>query len=382
MEKQVIKTKKGIFVKTIMEFGAIAFSPYSGLFFAISKEYVNDALKYCDEQENALPDDIIRNLNIGINSEKNFEIKSHWLPDKDSFTYINDLPNSPIVINWLISNSCSFSCNYCYAGDIIDKPIEMIDAKLIAQNILMLNPLAVVFSGGEPLQEPQKIIDALTVLGDKTGIIIDTNGYHFNDNLTKLFKKYNAVVRISLDSLHNELNGKIRPLKDDKSNSNVLTTIIGNIEKYKEMKIPILIHTVVSSVNKNSLYDLYDKLPTLGVNGWRIFSVINPNDKGSQKEFEKLMTFGKAKSINEAQKEIQKELDLFNSKHISKSNFSLQIVHSNDSKKNSVILVLPSGQFVTESRLKNEKINISTESIFNKVDVIGHYERYLGKINL
>ena len=382
MERKGIKTKKGIFIKTDKEFGAIVFSPYSGLFFAVSKEYVDDTLNYCNEQKHTLPDNIIRHLNIGIHSEKNFEIQSHWLPNKNCFTYINDFPDSPIVINWLISNNCCFSCNYCYAGDVNDKLFEVRNIKLIAQDILALNPLAVVFSGGEPLREPQKIVDALEVLGNKTGIIIDTNGYHFNDKLTKLFKKYNVVVRISLDSLHNELNSKIRPLKDNKPNSDVLSTIIGNIGKYKEMNIPVLIHTVVSSVNKNSLYDLYNKLPALGVNGWRIFSVINPNDKDKKERYEKLMTFGKAKNIDEAQKEIQKEITLFGSKHISKSDFSLQIVHSNDSKKNSVILVLPSGQFVTESRLKNEKIEISTESIFNKVDLVGHYERYLEKINL
>jgi sulfatase maturation enzyme AslB (radical SAM superfamily) len=381
MERQVVKTKKGIFIKTDKDFGAIVFSPYSGLFFAISKEYVSDTLKYCNERKHSLPDDIIKHLNIGISSDKNFEIQSHWLPTKDSFTYVNDLPDSPVVINWLISNSCCFSCNYCYAGDVNGKSTEMVDTKLIAQNILALNPLAVVFSGGEPLRESQKIIDALEILGNKVGIIIDTNGYHFNDKLTKLFQEYNAVVRISLDSLHNELNSKIRPLKDNKPNSTVLGTIIANIAKYREMKIPILVHTVVSSVNKNSLYDLYDKLPILGVNGWRIFSVINPNDKDCKEKFEKLMTFGKAKSIDEAQQEIQKEITLFSQKHISKSNFSLQIVPSNESKKNSVVLVLPSGKFATESRLKNEKIEISTKSIFNKVDLVGHYERYLGKLN-
>ncbi|MDR1973542.1 MAG: radical SAM protein [Bacteroidales bacterium] len=382
MENKVIKTKKGIFIKTDKKFGAIVFSPYSGLFFAISREYVTDTISYCENKKNKLPDKIAKNLNIGIVKDKNFEIKSHWLPENNAFSYIDDstLPNSPIVINWLISNNCCFSCNYCYAGDVIDKPTEMADATEIAQKIMETNPLAVVFSGGEPLREKQKIIEGLNVLGNKVGIIIDTNGYHYDNDLAKLFQKYNAIVRVSLDSLHSELNSKIRPLKNKKSNTNVLNTIVTNITKYREMKIPVLIHTVVSSVNKNSLYDLYDKLPTLGVNGWRLFSVINPNDESKQEQFKKLMTFGKAKNMDDAQQEIQKEIEFFSNKHISKSNFSLQIVHSTDSQKNSVILVLPSGQFATESRLKNEKIKISIESIFNKVDLVGHYERYLGII--
>ncbi|MDR2835103.1 MAG: radical SAM protein [Bacteroidales bacterium] len=386
MENKVIKTKKGIFIKTDKEFGAIVFSPYSGLFFAISKEYMTDTINYCEDKKNKLPDEIVKNLNIGIAQEKNFEIKSHWLPDNNAFSYVDDskLPDSPIVINWLISNNCCFSCNYCYAGDVIDKPTDIADTKEVAQKILESNPLAVVFSGGEPLREKQKIIDGLSVLGNKVGIIIDTNGYRYDKDLAKLLKKNNAVVRVSLDSLHNELNSKIRPLKDNKSNANVLNTIIANIIKYREMKIPVLIHTVVSPVNKNSLFDLYDKLPALGVSGWRIFSVINPNDIEKKEKFEKLMTFGKSKSIDEAQREIQKEITIFSKKHISKSTFSLQIVHSTDSQKNSVILVLPSGKFATESRVRNEKKEIETNSIFEKynVDLLWHYERYLGTINL
>jgi len=386
MENKVIKTKKGIFVKIDEEFGAIVFSPYSGLFFAVSKEYIIDTLNFCNDKKSNLPIEIAKNLNIGIIQEKNFELKTHWLPEKNAFSYIdeNKFPNSPIVINWLISNNCCFSCNYCYAGDVIDKPTIMADATVIAQKILEVSPLAVVFSGGEPLREKQKMIEGLNVLGGKVGIIIDTNGYHFDKDLAKLFQKYNAVVRVSLDSLHNELNSKIRPLKNSKSNENVLNTIITNITKYREMKIPVLIHTVVSSVNKNSLYDLYAKLPALGVNGWRLFSVINPNDKNKQERFKDLMTFRYTKTIDDAQKEIQKELTIFNNKYSSQSHFSLQIVHSTENQKNSVILVLPSGKFATESRLKNEKIVINENTIFekSKVDLVGHYERYLGKINL
>ena len=199
MENKVIKTKKGIFIKTDKEFGAIVFSPYSGLFFAISKKYVIDTLNYCNNKNNDLSNEVIKFLNIGIAQGNNFELKTHWLPEENAFSYIdeNKFPNSPIVINWLISNNCCFSCNYCYAGDVIDKPTEMIDATLIAQKILETNPLSVVFSGGEPLREKQKVIDGLSILGGKVGIIIDTNGYHYDKDLAKLFQKYNAVVRVS-----------------------------------------------------------------------------------------------------------------------------------------------------------------------------------------
>jgi MoaA/NifB/PqqE/SkfB family radical SAM enzyme len=384
MEEKVIKTQKGLFIRNNKDFGALVFSPFSGLFFAISKEYVADTVNYCNNKTTKLPDEIIKILNIGQNpqSEKNFEIISHWLPNKESFSYIdNEFPDKyPIVINWLISNKCFFKCNYCYAGDVIDKEFEMVETKLIAEKILSLNPLAVVLSGGEPLREKEKILDALSILGNKVGIIIDTNGYNYDEELTNLFKKYNVVVRVSLDSLHNELNNKIRPLGNKNQDNNVLMKIIQNIAEYKKSQIPVLIHTVVSSINKNSLDDLYNKLPSLGINGWRIFSVINPNDKDRKERFEKMMTHGKVRNIEEAQIDIQKKISIFNKSLISKSNFSVQIIHSNESKKNSVILMLPDGKLVTESLFRQEKTEIKKESIFKKVDLREHYERYLGKI--
>jgi MoaA/NifB/PqqE/SkfB family radical SAM enzyme len=383
MEEQVIKTKKGLFVRKDKNFGAIVFSPFSGLFFAIAKDFVEDTLLYCNNKTNNLSEEIQLNLSIGIDtSAKNFEIQTHWLPSKESFSYLDELPDKyPIVINWLISSKCFFNCNYCYASDVINKKFEEVDAKQIAEHILELQPLAVVLSGGEPLRETEKMIEALNVLGNKIGIIIDTNGYNYDEELTKLFVKYNAVVRISLDTLRNEDIQKIRPLKSEKQDNNVLDHTISNIFKYRKKNIPVLIHTVVSSINKNSFDDLFANLPHLGINGWRIFSVVNPNDIERKENFEKMMTFGKVKNLTEAQEDIKKKIDIFSKSHLSKSNFSLQIVHSSESAKNSVILVLPDGKIVTESLFKSEKIEIQKDNLFKKVDLKGHYERYLGKIN-
>ena len=383
MEEQVIKTKKGLFIRRDKDFGAIVFSPYSGLFFAVAKDYVEETLKYCNNKENTLQELIKDNLSIGINNlaQTDFIIDSHLLPSPKDFSYTNNiLPNEyPIVINWLISNKCSFSCNYCYAADVLNKTFADVDVEKIANQILTLNPLAVVLSGGEPLLEKTKILTAIKTLGNKTGIILDTNGFNYDKELTKLFKQYNVVVRISLDATKQEITDKIRPLKNNNDNISTLYPVFKNINQYKENRIPILIHTVVTSINKNSLDELYATLCTLGVNGWRIFSVVNPNDKEKQKSFKKLMTFGKAKDIKEANKEIEKDILFFKKRHRSKSTFSIQILQSNESKKNSVILVLPNGKFATESMFEQDKIEIQ-ESIFRQVDLKGHYERYLGKI--
>ncbi len=384
----VVKTKKGLFIRQNEDSSLTIFSPYSGLFFAVAKQYASSVLDYYNGKEVVLPEIIIRNLNIGISEYRGkFDIV-HWLPQKEFFD--RRLIEKPIVVNWLISNKCNFNCSYCYAGDVIDKDFEDSNIVEIANRILALNPLAIVFSGGEPLLEKEKIMKALKVLGDKVGIILDTNGYIYDDELVAALKKCNAVIRISLDSLHNELNSKIRPMKDSCANKTALETIIKNLFKYEENNLTVLIHTVVTPINKNSLDDLYEKLPLLGVNGWRIFSVLNPNNEERRESFKKIIIKGHSKhtknkeltnkDIEEVQQDIQYKISIFKKKKSSKCNFSFEVVASNESSKNSVILVLPDGKFATENIFKHEKVVINVEAIFKDVDLRMHYERYLGKI--
>lgn len=378
----VKKTKKGIYIRRNQDFGTLVFSPFSGLFFAVAKEFSDEIEAFCNSKQNDLPQVIADHINIGLDKIKtvSFDV-DHWLPSKEYFSDIDELPDKqPIVLNWLISNRCNCNCSYCYAGDVIDKEFENIDIKSAAQNLLNMNPLAVVLSGGEPLMEKQKIIDVLEIMGGKTGIIIDTNGLLFHKELIPLFTKYNIVIRVSLDSLQNEVNSKIRPQRDRKGNISGVNTIIQNIINYRHAGIPVLVHTVISSMNKNSLEDLAKQLPRLNVNGWRIFTVVHPNNEAKKESFDKLMKFGKVKNMEEAEKNLQKEIYYFSKRLKSQSDFSIQVLQAVNTKKNSVVLVLPDGTLATEGMFKSAKTEIDRDNLFRKVDLRSHYERYLGLI--
>jgi len=388
MEK-VKKTKKGIFIRNHKGFGLIAFSPFSGLFFAIAENFSQDVISFCNNSDIVKTNEnsnIFDNLSVGVtkNQDDNFQI-INWLPKKESFSFSEGLPDKPIVINWLISNKCNANCKYCYASDVIDKPFEYNETQNIVNAILSYNPLAVVLSGGEPFLEKDILIEAIGLLGGKTGIVIDTNGLIYDKELVKLFKKNNVVIRVSLDSLHNETNYKVRPQRTKEINS--LNIIIENIIKYKSNDIPVLMQTVVTSVNKNTIDDMYNKLPALKINGWRIFSVATPNEEKKEGAFNEVMIYGRTKNIKDAQKDIYDKLKIFSKNHVSNSDFTLEVIFKADSLKNTVILVLPSGEFVTENVFKNCKIYIEKDNPYNPtplfgktVDLRGHYERYLGKI--
>ena len=199
----VRKSKRGIYLRMHPKFGTLIFSPYSGLFLAVARQFSEDVEKYCNNESCNLPEKIKNHLNIGNEEYECAPFKvEKWLPSKEFFSDIDELPNDqPIVLNWLFSNKCNCDCAYCYAGDVIDKEFEEADVKIIAKKLLGMNPLAIVLSGGEPLLEETKLKDILNTIGNKTGILLDTNGLIFPRNIISLLKKYNVVVRVSLDSL-------------------------------------------------------------------------------------------------------------------------------------------------------------------------------------
>lgn len=377
--EEIIKAKNGLFIRNHKDFGAIVFSPFSGLFFAIKEEFAEDAIKYCNGKNAELDIDIIRHLEIGMSkSQHAFNIK-HFLPNSEQFHKDNVLPPFPIVINWLISNRCNCACKYCYADDVIDHEFEEVAIEDTASKILELQPLAVVISGGEPFMVEDKLLKALELLGNKVGIIIDTNGTIWNDSIVRLIKEHQAVVRVSLDDIRQKVNSKIRVARNKQVNNMGLQIVTENISKYVSHKIPVLIHTVVTSFNKKSLQDLAKGLPAMGVKGWRIFSVIRPNNK-SKETFKDVMNYRNDGNYELQIKEIKVSLDKLKRKFVSKSDFSIEIVPTNESSKNSVVMVLPNGKLVTESLFDNQKMEISKDSIFANVNPWGHYERYLGKI--
>lgn len=377
--EEVIKTKKGIFIRTHIDFGAIVFSPYSGLFFAIKEEFVLDTIQYCQEKKIELNDEIRRHLEIGLGKEKEVFPVKHYLPNSEQFHKDNVFPPFPIVINWLISNKCNCKCNYCYADDVIDHYFDEVPVDHTVKKILDLNPLAVVISGGEPFMVKEKLKKAIELLGGKVGLMIDTNGLLWDDEIVALMKKYNVVARISVDNIIQKDNSKTRVARDRKINAVALQIINENILKYVSCKVPVLIHTVVTSYNKKSLSSMAKGLPAMGVNGWRLFSVIRPNNK-SKDIFNKVLNYRNDYGYEDQLKDIKSELDNLKSKFPSKSDFSIEIIPTTENSKNSVVMVLPDGKLVTESLFEKQKMEIPEDAIFANVTPWGHYERYLGKI--
>lgn len=353
----VEKTNHGIYVRKHPGFGILAYHPKTGAFYAIAEECIDI-------------DDSVSSANP----------MSHWLPSRASFANsANYYIAQPIVINWLLSSKCNYRCPYCYAADVKDEKLTKEDIKNNAKKILEQHPLAVVLSGGEPMLHSELIKEAILNLGGETGLIIDTNGTIMIPELLPLLVEYNVVVRVSLDSFLPKHNEKVRPYKDmGEQKREALDVILNNINQYRSYHIPVIVQTVATTINKSDLTDLFVKLPQLGVQGWRIFMPIIPNNKNRQEIFWALMV-RKGESWESTSQAIKKDIDRIKVKCHKYPNFPIQFIDGENTIKNSVLLMLPDGSFATESIYSQEKIILADNDIVNKINFAAHMERYLNK---
>lgn len=379
------QTKSGHFYKIIPSFGTLIFSPYTGLTYAITDEYSKKTINWLNGNKQDLPIEIISPLEIGWSKPLKNAVYStnHLLPNKNSWKDYSQ-PDDIITINWFLTGQCNFKCSYCYASDLMyDFTVEpsSSDIDKIAKNILSYNPLYVVLTGGEPFVSPH-IEKAISLLANKTGIIIDTNGSRINEHLLQIIKNNKVIIRISLDSPRPKQNLKHRIPKNDKEDK--YNAVLRNITKCIEMNIPIIIQTVISSQNKSEILEFGDILVRMGVNGWRIQKI--QESRLNTKVFKSLM-LGRTKKMLDASNQLDYKLKsiikLQNTRW--KSGISLQISMNSQNDRNSVILVSPNGEFWTESQIQIGKNLLDNECpkipkkkhIFNKINKNAHFSRYL-----
>ncbi len=199
---------------------------------------------------------------------------------EELLTFLNDNQNLisrnidfsyPFRLNWLIENKCNLDCIYCYASDKFDieKSNENIYKTIEAIN--NLHVLNIGLTGGEPTLNPylEKIIEKLS---SKCAIVIDTNATtDVFSKISNTLKKANVLVRISIDSVDEEINKKVRPSKI--KSISTFEKIDKNIDILIKQNIYPLIHTVITSLNKDYLDDLAKYLIKKKIKVWHLYSV-------------------------------------------------------------------------------------------------------------
>ena len=382
MENLVCRTESGLFVRQEEE-GLLVYSPYSGLMFLVHPEDVKDTLSWLRRTSDNAPSEVVMNaLGIGWDdrvSEGSFGA-THYLGGKEKWDRYPWMKDFPILINWFLTGNCQLACKYCDASDLMrnvrPEPSAR-DLKRIAASILSYHPLAVVLTGGEPLLSPH-IEECIRLLHEHTGVIVDTNGVLLDSSRVSLFKRYQVVVRVSLDSPLPHYNDDLRRFSENESvvgrggELSSLQSALKALCLCLDEGIPVSVQTVATKRTINDLPAFGDRLYRLGVRFWRVHLVSLSRDNPN---YEALTV--PAKSCHNTVSKLLRVRHRW-------EGMDFQVL--DDANRNAVVIVSTDGEFLTESNTGKGKIAIDRESprlpaperVFLVVSREAHARRYLG----
>ncbi len=375
--------------------GLLCFAQSSGLVYAVAQ---NDAKHTMDWLTGKLktPPSLVYWATLGAGLEESWARPEYpipkLLPDRQSWPVVAS-PDLPILVNWFITGRCPLACRYCHAEDLMrDETLEPTAEKIgqIAEQILRLNPVVVVITGGDPLFTPH-LVTALKCLHGRAGIAVDTSGYTMRPDHLKLFQEHRVNVRISIDSAVPRIHGYQRPVSSLYpklvARGNTLAAAMESLCKCLDAGLSVTVQTVATKRTANDLVPLGDTLFRLGVHSWRIFKVAP--SQGNLDGYTQLVGTHTDDGRQYHGKQARGPYEHAFANVLSarrthwKNQIAVQVTHSEP--PNSVILVSPDGRFVTESNTNIGKVLLDAQrprsprlsSVRSVVDMSGHAARYL-----
>jgi MoaA/NifB/PqqE/SkfB family radical SAM enzyme len=368
--------RTGLYVREDTNLGILIYSPFTGLLFSCLEEKDNkrSLINWLNGRTDVAPNDLYaKSIGAGwcIPKNKAQYPREHYL-SKSQLRLQSYKPDYPIIINWLITGNCMCDCKYCYAKDLMaphQHEPSTTEIKQIANNILSYKPLAIVLTGGDPLISPN-IEVAIKLLHGKAGIIVDTNGFAITKRHLALFKKYGVFVRVSLDSEKPKINANLRPLKNNVCS---LSAAIQCINMCLEKCVNVGVQTVVTKNNMSDLQSLGHKLYRLGITNWRLQMLAYHSGFHDYKDY-----------IPNKKRFVETILPTLGQKNRTGWDESMSIQVADNMKPNAVLLVSPSGEFMTE--MKEGKVFIDpknkTRPSINRIkngalDLDAHTDRYM-----
>lgn len=178
--------------------------------------------------------------------------------------------DTPIKIQWKITNKCNLKCKHCYLGklDGFELPFEKADE--IADTIINSNVMEVTISGGECLTYKgiEKIIKKFLTNGIKVDVF--TNALLLKNVLDKIdsdiLNKSALLFYVSVDGLkssHEQIRGK-----------NTFDKTISNIKYAIEKGYPVVTNTVINKINYCDIMDMIVLLKQMGVKDVQLSNLI------------------------------------------------------------------------------------------------------------
>ena len=178
--------------------------------------------------------------------------------------------DTPIKIQWKITNKCNLKCKHCYLGKLDGFEIPFEKADEIVDKIINSNVMEVTISGGECLTYKgiEKIIKKFLINGIKVDVF--TNALLLKNVLDKIdsdiLNKSALLFYVSVDGLkssHEQIRGK-----------NTFDKTIENIKYAIEKGYPVVTNTVINKINYCDIMDMIVLLKQMGVKDVQLSNLI------------------------------------------------------------------------------------------------------------
>ncbi len=281
----------------------------------------------------------------------------------------------PVCVCCLAENKCNLDCIYCFGHDKMYDRIQTGSIEELYAPLVHIHPIQVSLGGGEPTLNPQigEIINFLSA--HEIAVVLDTNGTTQSlKDLVPILKSTGSLVRISMDSLNDEIINNIRPLKKSVRDGNnaaccksLSNEIQKNIDYLLENGVFVSVHTVLTQRNKDSILELTEFILKRGIKRWHM---------DGAKCSEKCKDFYEDIKISkETILEIMQSLEKY------REQIHITFSYEEDSAPNVRLFFDVNGVFLTDSVYQglnylDKKADL--EDIYGILDKKRHIERYLG----
>lgn len=285
-----------------------------------------------------------------------------------------------LVINFHMTESCNYSCSYCYAiwddleaknelhrsSDKVESLLENLASYFLSENALKAKMgyenVRLNFAGGEPMLLGQRFLDAVTfasTLGFKTSLI--TNGHYLTDDVLNALAPSLDVLGISFDTASDDLASKIGRI-DRKGRRFSADRLKSVSKRYRELNPQgvLKLNTVVNSVNCDD--DLVSLMSDIRPDKWKLLRVLPVH--GHQ------LTITQLQYQNYVQRHSSLE--------------KIIVEEDNEAMTHSYLMINPEGRFYQNAEagsgylLSDSILDIGVEDALSQVpfDVSGFQQRY------
>lgn len=186
-------------------FGGLVFNTKNGakLFvdekgFITIQDFIKRTKRSFTASEQIFLQNICRQLNL---NKKEFYL-IHLKPPHKIKNYSFKVLNSPILVDFQITNHCNSNCPHCYAESSSSADhVSFTDIIKVLDNCEEAGVFEVALGGGEPTLHP-RLVDILKA-AQKRNLVCNlaTNGRQLDNRLVQIFAKYCGAVALSIEFL-------------------------------------------------------------------------------------------------------------------------------------------------------------------------------------